>query len=158
MMGRVQINYEQEKQKMETTLADPARFGKYVEDYDPLGRLAAFSISEMAAKRDISDVIRLLKTLRSNNPDAALVSEDNINNLGYGLMDRKLFSQAVAILRFNADDFPESANAWDSLADAYFHSGDVPKAVENYKKALQIDSSYSNADDAKKFIASHTEK
>jgi hypothetical protein len=158
MMGRVQINYEQEKQKMETTLADPARFSKYVEDYDPLGRLAAFSISEMAAKQDISDVIRLLKTLRSNNPDAALVSEDNINNLGYGLMDRKLFSQAVAVLRFNANDFPKSANAWDSLADAYFHSGDIPKAVENYKKALQIDSSYSNADDAKKFIASHTEK
>src|SRR5215472_5079941 len=147
MMGRVQINYEQEKQKMETTLADPARFSKYVEDYDPLGRLAAFSISEMAAKEDVAVLIRLLKSLRQNNPNAALVSEDNINNLGYGLMDRKLYSQAVAVLQFNAEEFPKSANVWDSLADAYFHSGDIPKAVRNYQKALQIDSTYSNAEE-----------
>ena len=73
-------------------------------------------------------------------------------------MDRKLFSQAVAVLRFNAEEFPKSANVWDSLADAYFHSGDIPNALENYKKALQIDSSYSNAEEARKFIASHSEK
>ena len=159
MMSKVQPEYEREKQKMEKILAaDPAGFSKYLEDNDPLGRLAAYSISEMAAKEDIAVVIRLLQTLRQNNPDAALVSEDNVNNLGYGLMDRKLFSQAVAVLRFNAEEFPKSANVWDSLADAYFHSGDIPNAVENYKKALQIDSSYSNAEEARKFIASHSEK
>lgn len=159
MLNKVQPEYEREKRKMEKMLAaDPAGFSKYVEDYDPLGRLAAYAISEMAAKEDITVVIRLLKTLRQNNPDAALVSEDNINNLGYGLMDRKLFSQAVAVLRFNADEFPKSANVWDSLADAYFHSGDVTSAVESYKKALQIDSSYSNAEEARKFIASHSER
>lgn len=159
MISKVQPEYEREKQKMEKMLAaDPAGFSKYVEDYDPLGRLAAYAISEMAAKEEIAVVIRLLKTLRQNNPDAALVSEDNINNLGYGLMDRKLFSQAVAVLRLNAEEFPKSANVWDSLADAYFHSGDIPNAVENYKKALHIDSSYSNAEEARKFIASHCEK
>jgi tetratricopeptide (TPR) repeat protein len=159
MLSKVQPNYDREKQKMETMLAaDPTEFSKYLEDYDPLGRLAAFAISEMAAKEDTAALIRLLKTLRQNNPDAALVSEDNINNLGYGLMDRKLFPQAVAVLRFNAEEFPKSANVWDSLADAYFHSGDIPNAVQNYKKALQIDSTYSNAEEARKFIASHSEK
>lgn len=159
MLSKVQPEYEREKQKMEKMLAaDPAGFSKYVEDDDPLGRLAAYTIAEMAAKEDIAVVIRLLKTLRQNDPDAALTSEDDINNLGYGLMDRKLFSQAVALLRFNAEEFPKSANAWDSLADAYFHSGDIPDAVENYRKALQIDSSYSNAEEARKFIASHSEK
>jgi tetratricopeptide (TPR) repeat protein len=159
MLSKVQPGYEREKQKMDKMLAaDPAGFSKYVEDNDPLGRLAAYTISEMAAKEDIAVVIRLLKTLRRNNPDAALVSEDNINNLGYGLMDLRLFSQAVTVLRFNAEQFPKSANVWDSLADAYFHSGDIPDAVENYKKALQIDSSYSNAEEARKFIASHSEK
>ena len=159
MLSRVQPEYEREKQKMEKMLAaDPVGFSKYEEDDDPLGRLAAYTISEMAAKEDIAVVIRLLKTLRQNNPDAALVSEDNINNLGYGLMDRKLFSQAVSVLRFNTEEFPKSANVWDSLADAYFHSDDIPNAVENYKKALQIDSSYSNAEEARKFIASHSEK
>ena len=44
----------------------------------------------------------------------------------------------------------------DSLADAYFHCGDIPNALQNYKKALEIDSTYSNAEEARKFIASHS--
>jgi tetratricopeptide (TPR) repeat protein len=158
MLNEVPSNYKSEKKNVEAMLArDPAGSSKYLEDYDPLGRLGAFAISDMAGK-DNASVLRLLETVRQTNPGAALVSEDNINNLGYGLMDRKLFPQAVAVLRFNAQGFPKSANVWDSLADAYFHSGDIPKALENYKRALEVDSSYSNAEEARKFITAHTEK
>ena len=135
---------------------DPAEAIRYLKDYDPLGSLTAFTISDMAAKQDSAALIRFLKTLRQTIPDAWL--EDNINTLGHRLMDRKLFPQAVAVLRFNAEEFPKSANVWDSLADAYFHSGDIPNAVQNYRHALQIDSVYSNAEKARKFIASHSEK
>jgi imidazolonepropionase-like amidohydrolase len=159
MLNEIQPSYERERTKVQAMLVrNPAESGKYLENYDPLGRLAAFAISDMAASEDIRAVIRLLKTLRQTSPGAALVSEDNINNLGYGLMDRKLFPQAVAVLRFNAEGFPRSANVWDSLADAYFHSADIPDAVQNYKKALEIDSTYSNAEEARKFIASHSER
>jgi tetratricopeptide (TPR) repeat protein len=157
MLNEIQPNYERERTKVQAMLVrNPAESSKYLENYDPLGRLAAFAIADMAASEDIRAVIRLLKTLRRTSPGAALVSEDNINNLGYGLMDRKLFPQAVAVLRFNAEGFPRSANVWDSLADAYFHSGDIPDAIQNYKKALEIDSTYSNAEEARKFIASHS--
>jgi cytochrome c-type biogenesis protein CcmH/NrfG len=37
------------------------------------------------------------------------------------------------------DLFPESANAWDSLAEAYLKAGDKTKALEFYNKALKID-------------------
>ena len=159
MLKEIQPNYERERTKIQAMLVkNPAESSKYLEDYDPLGRLAAFAISDMAASEDITAVVGLLKTLSRTSPGAALVSEDNINNLGYGLMERKLFSQAVAVLRFNAEGFPRSANVWDSLADAYFHSGDIPDAVQNYKKALEIDSTYSNAEEARKFIASHSER
>ena len=159
MLNEIQPNYERERKKVQAMLVrNPTESSKYLENYDPLGRLAAFAIADMAASEDITAVIRLLKTLRRTSPGAALVSEDNINNLGYGLMDRKLFPQAVAVLRFNAEGFPRSANVWDSLADAYFHSGDIPDAVQNYKKALEIDSTYSNAEEARKFIASHSER
>jgi len=157
MLNEIQPNYERERAKVQAMLVrNPAESGKYLENYDPLGRLAAFAISDMAASEDITAVVGLLKTLRRTSPGAALVSEDSINNLGYGLMDHKLFPQAVAVLRFNAEGFPRSANVWDSLADAYFHSGDIPDAVQNYKKALEIDSTYSNAEEARKFITSHS--
>ena len=47
-------------------------------------------------------------------------------------------SQAIAVLRVNTENFPESANVWDSLADAFFHSGDVSNAVQSYQKALKL--------------------
>lgn len=159
MLSNIQPRYEQEKQKVETMLAkDPASSSKYLEETDPLGRLGAFAISDMAAKQDIDAVMRVLKTLRNSDPEASLVSEDNVNNLGYGLMAQKLFPQAVAILRFNAEEFPKSVNVWDSLADAYFHNGDVPNAVQNYKKALEMDPAYSGSEEARKFVTAHSEK
>ena len=51
---------------------NPAESGEYLENYDPLGGLAAFAISDMAASENITVVIRLLKTLRQTSPEAAL--------------------------------------------------------------------------------------
>ena len=45
----------------------------------------------------------------------------------------------------NSDTFPESANVWDSLAEAYMKSGDSKNAQLNYEKALTIDPSNQNA-------------
>jgi Tfp pilus assembly protein PilF len=38
-----------------------------------------------------------------------------------------------------ADLFPDSPNAWDSLAEAYLKTGDKTKALEYYNKALKMD-------------------
>jgi Tfp pilus assembly protein PilF len=35
--------------------------------------------------------------------------------------------------------YPRSANAYDSLAEAYLADGDKQAAIENYNKALAID-------------------
>ncbi len=39
----------------------------------------------------------------------------------------------------NTQLFPESANAWDSLAEAYWKAGAIDKAKEYYKKAVSLD-------------------
>jgi tetratricopeptide (TPR) repeat protein len=75
--------------------------------------------------------------------------------LGYELIGQKKYAEAVAFLRMNAEDFPKSANAYDSYAEALFDSGDVAHAVENYRKALEIDPKYGNAEAALKFVAEH---
>jgi imidazolonepropionase-like amidohydrolase len=158
MLHRVPAEYAREQQKVETMLQrDPTQANRYLEDYDPLGRLTAVAISDLASKESVADLLKMLKVVQQSNPKAGLVSEDSINTLGYGLMDQKLYLQAIAVLRMNTENFPKSANAWDSLADAFSHSGDVPNAVKNYRKALEADATYSNADSAKKFIAEHTQ-
>ena len=147
---------EEEKAVSDMLTRDPTAAMHYLADHDPLGRLTGYEVSEAAQKQTPADLIRMLKAMRRANSDA--VPEDSVNELGYVLMNKKLYPQSIAVLRMNTEDFPTSANTWDSLADAYSHSGDVPNAVANYQKALSLDPKYVNADPAKKFIAEHTAK
>ena len=41
--------------------------------------------------------------------------------------------------------YPQSANVYDSLGEAYFVNGDLELAMENYKKALVLDPASKNA-------------
>lgn len=56
------------------------------------------------------------------------------------------------MFQMNAEDFPKSANTYDSLAEAQFKTGDLPHALENYRKALDVDPKYPNAREAEKFL------
>jgi tetratricopeptide (TPR) repeat protein len=159
MLQEVPGAYLREQHEVESMLKDdPARASRYLDDRDPLGRLAAFAISEAASKESVAGLVRMLNAVRQSNPKTGLVSEDGINALGYGLLEKKLYPQAVAVLTMNTDRFPNSANAWDSLADACSHSGDLLDAVKNYKKALETDAEYVNAEFARKFIAEHEQR
>ncbi len=65
--------------------------------------------------------------------------EDRLNDAGYQLMGAGQFQEAVGVLNLNAELFPESANCWDSLAEAHWKAGDKVKATEYYKKAIKMD-------------------
>ncbi|WP_297764909.1 tetratricopeptide repeat protein [uncultured Muriicola sp.] len=65
--------------------------------------------------------------------------EGEFNKAGYAMMSSKQFEEALFIFKLNTELFPKSANAWDSLAEAYWKSGDTTKAVELYNKAIALD-------------------
>jgi tetratricopeptide (TPR) repeat protein len=80
-------------------------------------------------------------------------NEDLLNDLGYAMMGQKRYTDAVAIFAYNASQFPTSANAFDSLGEAYLRAGDKANAIENYRKALKLDP---NLGSAKQMIAELT--
>ena len=49
--------------------------------------------------------------------------------------------------------FPESANVWDSLAEAYWKAGDLVKAEEYYNQAISMDPDGRVGDNARKMLA-----
>ena len=49
------------------------------------------------------------------------------------------------MLKLNVEAYPQSANAYDSLGEAYLVGGDKEKAIENYRKALAIDPTMESA-------------
>jgi CubicO group peptidase (beta-lactamase class C family) len=71
--------------------------------------------------------------------------ENVINDKGYDLMKEKKLKEAVEIFRLNVFAFPKSANAFDSLGEAYLEAGDRQSAIENYKKSLLLNPGNENA-------------
>ena len=51
----------------------------------------------------------------------------------------------MTVFKLNTNLFPESANAYDSLGEAYLMRGDIPLATANYEKALELDPESENA-------------
>ena len=48
-------------------------------------------------------------------------------------------NDAIAILELNAEEYPNAANVYDSLGDAYREAGDTKRAAESYTTALGLD-------------------
>jgi tetratricopeptide (TPR) repeat protein len=71
--------------------------------------------------------------------------EGSLNTFGYQLLEGKHSAGAVQIFKLNTELFPESANVWDSLAEAYMKAGDPKNAQMNYERALTVDPANQNA-------------
>ena len=50
--------------------------------------------------------------------------------MGYRLMGTGKLKDAIEIFRLNVELYPESANAYESLGEAYMNSGDTKKRSE----------------------------
>jgi len=85
---------------------------------------------------------------RKKDPKSAMLEASFVNFLGYQALQSGDGTAAVAIMKVNVDGHPSSANAWDSLGDAYLADGQRDKAREASEKALSLldaDSSVSDA-------------
>ncbi|MDP4952370.1 MAG: tetratricopeptide repeat protein, partial [Flavobacteriales bacterium] len=64
--------------------------------------------------------------------------EDKLNLHGYDLLWAGKTEEALAIFQLVVDEFPESANAYDSLGEAHLALGNMDLALENYEKTLAL--------------------
>lgn len=135
--------------------SDPAAAVSYLERNDPFDNVGAAALTELVEGQGADKLRQVIRGLRQKQPNSRLASEQAVNLLGYTLLQEKKYPEAIAVLRMNTEDFPKSANTWDSLAEIFFKSGDVAGGVANYKKALDVDPDYPNAGAAKKFVAEH---
>lgn len=67
-----------------------------------------------------------------------IATEVELNAYGYQLIAEGSQDKAIEVLTLNTQRFPKSANAWDSLGEAYALKGDKPNAIKNFKKSLSM--------------------
>ena len=96
-------------------------------------------------EKDVQTAIDQYKDLKLNNPDKYNFKENQLNALGYQLLQLGKNKEAIEILKLNIESFPNSANTYDSMGEACMINGDKELAIENYKKSLELDPSNKNA-------------
>jgi len=66
------------------------------------------------------------------------ISEATFNNTGYRLLQNGEIDKAIEVFKYNVKLYPESANVYDSLAEALEQTGRTKEAAENYQTAVKI--------------------
>ena len=102
----------------------------------------------------------MLKTLQSSGKEQAMnlyksfkrnssayyLNESEVNSIGYFFLHNPgKKDAALEFFKMNTVEFPNSANAFDSLGEAYMENGDSKKAIENYKKSIELNPGNDNA-------------
>lgn len=71
-------------------------------------------------------------------------SEKTLNTAGYVALGDSKYDEAIRIFAYNIELYPNSANVYDSMGDAYEKSGQDELALKNY--TLAVDKSLANMD------------
>lgn len=95
---------------------------------------------------NVDDGIEYYKQLKKNYPDTYNFSEEGeLNRLGYKLIEKNQIEDAIKIFKLLVSEFPNSANPYDSLGEAYYLNGNNSMALQNYNKVLELNSNNTNA-------------
>ena len=65
--------------------------------------------------------------------------EAEFNKVGYELLGDNQLEAAIFVFQQNNELFPQSANTWDSLAEALWKAKQTVKAIECYNQAIELD-------------------
>lgn len=100
----------------------------------------------LARSQGYRDLEALVKRLKYKCPEIRL-REWKLNNLGLQLLFRGKVEEGINILSLNTILYPNSANAFDSLAEGYLIQGNKELAIMNFDLSLKLDSHNQNAID-----------
>ena len=94
--------------------------------------------SDDLAEGKLEEAATAYRKLFAAKPGDLGLAESRLNQTGYELAARRDFPRALLVLKVNTELYPASANAYDSLAEVYLLSGDRARALETYRKVLEV--------------------
>ena len=113
-------------------------------------------ISEALLEEIITDsldaMVRKYHDLKTNHPDEYNFKEGKLNQFGYQLLQAGKTDAAITLFKLNIESYPNSANAYDSMGEAYMTKGNKEEAIKNYEKSLELNPQNTNAQDKLKLL------
>ncbi|MCF6360637.1 MAG: S41 family peptidase [Cyclobacteriaceae bacterium] len=96
----------------------------------------------------VAERIALYHRLKKEDPKGYnFKNEDELTMYGYSLLWSNKVIEAIEIFKLIVEQFPNSSNPYDSLAEAYMVNGNNELAILNYEKSLELNPYNFNAED-----------
>ncbi len=90
-------------------------------------------------------IVAAEKEFEEHRSDTAYtIDENELNGVGYLLIQKEKLQEAIAIFKINASAFPESWNVYDSLGEAYLKADNKPLAIKNYRESIRLNPENTN--------------
>jgi hypothetical protein len=102
-------------------------------------------IAQTINSKGIEAGVAQYRSLRERGFPGLTESISDTNNLGYRFLGKGENQASIRIFQLNVETHPNSSNAYDSLGEAYASAGNKDPAIENYRKALVLNSENTNS-------------
>ena len=102
-------------------------------------------MTEALVEDDVAAAVATYRRLHADEPESWSFGENELNTLGYQLLQRGRLEEAIVIFELNAEAWPEAFNAWDSLGEAQLAAGRKEKGIASYRRSLELNPDNTNA-------------
>jgi Predicted membrane protein (DUF2306) len=89
------------------------------------------TLSATIASAGIDEAARQYHELKATQLAVYNFDERELNDLGYQLLRKNQFKEAIRVFQLNVEAYPQSSNVYDSLGEAYMDNGQNGKAITN---------------------------
>jgi CubicO group peptidase (beta-lactamase class C family) len=110
----------------------------YDQPYEMPKKMASDELAKVLFEEGVEAAKIRYRDMRDNERDSFWFNENQFNNLGYVFLRSDKMEEAITVFKFNVENYPESANVYDSLAEAYMNDGQTDKAIASYEKTLEM--------------------
>jgi len=94
--------------------------------------------AEMAGKDNMQEVLIAYQRWQQAHPNSHLHTARVINREGYDKLKNGQVDAAITLFTVYTKLYPDDANAYDSLAEAYKAIGDIAMSIKHYKRAIEM--------------------
>ena len=105
------------------------------------------AFTDLVADSGVSAAQHVADVVRRDCPTAVVFDEGGINDVANALIARNRLADALPVLRFNAELFPQSYLAPYFLGEALLAAGDTAAAIAAYRKSVANDEQMMDAID-----------
>jgi len=102
-------------------------------------------LTQTIVEKGTESIEETFNSLKAGKENLYHINEAELNLLGYQLITRNRLADAEVIFRLNTQEFPASANTYDSYGELMLMMGDTLKGIEYYRTAIETDSTFENA-------------